>query len=54
MRVQVHVEAVCSGESAAGRLSLFRLPKLCSVPVFPVFFNWLQGWCSGLQSVLVD
>jgi len=45
---------LCSGQSPAERLILLRLPRFSRISVFPVFFNWQQGWCSGLQSVLVD
>jgi hypothetical protein len=53
-RVTGHVGGECSGQSPVERLKLLRLPRLSRISVFPVFFNWQQGWCSGLQSVLVD
>jgi hypothetical protein len=52
--LRVRLGGECSGQSPVERLILLRLPRLSRISVFPVFFNWQQGWCSGLQSVLVD
>ena len=52
--LRVMLGGECSGQSPVERLILLRLPRLGRISVFPVFFNWQQGWCSGLQSVLVD